>query len=452
VTGLKSIILFTADPWESAMPQLRVIRPAYHAKITVICGYDRTSIFKDRIGQADLVVIERDFPRIQGFTEVIAEARRLNKPIVYEIDDMLFEIPESNLHHITYLDALLRMMQAARLADAAIVSTPKLKEYVGQINAETWSFPYFLDDSLWPLTSEKSPSAPGVPVIIGYMGGHTHRFDLETIAPVLEGVLDKYGNRVRLRFWGGPPPESLHNRPEVDFIPMDILDYAQFATFYSNQSCDIFVAPLQNDGFNQYKSHNKFLEYSSFGIPGIYSLCESYKYIVEQNVTGFLADSKEEWFQCLVQLIDNPDLRLQMGKHARESVKKNWLLSAHAVDWLVLYEKILTRYQANPGKPVSDEDVILKLLARVQGYQNQLKETNFQLQGRLNQAAEIEKALSAKINEQEDYFQELKRTRSWRLIESLQSLRKTFLPVGGKGEALLKKSYRMVSRSFGQKK
>ena len=89
------------------------------------------------------------------------------------------------MHHVTYLDALVRMMQAARLAEAAIVSTPQLKDYVGQINPDTKCVPNFLDDSLWSLTSERAFFAQDDPVVIGYMGGHTHLADLETIAALL---------------------------------------------------------------------------------------------------------------------------------------------------------------------------------------------------------------------------------------------------------------------------
>ncbi len=448
MAGLNSIILFTADPWESAMAQIRVIRPAYHAHAAVLCGFDRTQMYRDRIAQADLVVIERDFPRIPGFAEVIAEAHRLNKPIVYEIDDLLFEIPDSNIHHRTYLDALLRMLQAARLADGVITSSPKLKGYLGQINPNTWMIPNFLDDSLWIMHSEKAHSEPGAPVVIGYMGGHTHLADLESITPVLEALIEKYGSQIRLRFWGGSPPERICNRPQVEYIPMDMLDYGRFAAYFSTQSCDIFIAPLQNDDFNQYKSHIKFLEYSSLGIPGVYSQCESYQYIVQHGVTGFLAGSETEWFQYLAQLIDNRDLRHKIGAQAQESVKKHWLLSDRAGDWLTVYDKILMQFSSNPEKTVPNKDVILKLLIRAQDYQNLLKDEFFQLQSQLQQTSANEKVLAQKISEQEIYLQALKRTRSWRLIAGLQSIRNVLLPFGGKREAFLKKVYRFISSPF----
>jgi glycosyltransferase involved in cell wall biosynthesis len=434
---LKSIILFTADPWESAMPALRILRPAYHVNLPVLQGYDQSQVYTDRIAQTDLVVIERDFPRIEGFLEVIAEARRLNKPIVYETDDMLFEVPDSNIHHITYLDALLRMLQAARLADAVITSTQKLKDYLGQINSNTWLIPYYLDDSLWPLPTDRTQSVESGPVIIGYMGGHTHQSDLESIKPALNDLLKKYGNRVRLRFWGGLPPDFKGDLSLLEYIPMDILGYDKFVAFFSTQTCDIFIAPLQKDRFNQYKSHNKFLEYSSFGIPGVYSRCESYQNIVQHGKTGFLADSQSEWYQYLVQLIENPDLRHQMGRQAQASVKQNWLLSVQAADWLEVYDHILNQYQSDPLRILKNEDVLLKLLIRAQEYQDRLKDENNRLQAHLIQDQGMAESSLKRLQELEVYLQALKRTRSWQLVEFLQSLRARIFPVGGKGDVFL---------------
>ena len=452
MAGLQSIILFVADPWESAMPQLRLVRPAYHANVKVLCGYDRTQIYPERIEAADLVVIERDFPRIPGFDEVVAKARALHKPIVYETDDMLFEVPDSNIHHVTYQDALLKMMQAARLADAVVTSTPRLRDYLMQINPNTHLIPYFLDDSLWPLKENPAQSSAGEPVVIGYMGGHTHLADLESITPALDEILEKYGGRVRLRFWGGPPPESLRTHPQVDSVPLDILDYEKFAAYFSTQSCDIFVAPLKNDEFNQYKSHNKFLEYNSLGIPGVYSRCESYRHIVQEGVTGYLADGQAEWVECLTQLIENSSLRQEMGRQAQEEIKKNWRMSVRATEWREVYEGILSQYRQKPGRPEAGKDVILNLLGRAESYQSQLKNANFQLQGRLQQAAEAASSLQRKIDEQDAYFSALKQTRSWKLIEKMQNLRKTILPVGGNREAFVKSVVKKLTGLFARKK
>ena len=62
MTALQSLILFTSDPWESAMPVIRVTAPASAVHVTVLQGNDGGQVFLERIPQADLVVIQRDFP------------------------------------------------------------------------------------------------------------------------------------------------------------------------------------------------------------------------------------------------------------------------------------------------------------------------------------------------------------------------------------------------------
>ena len=130
----------------------------------------------------------------------------------------------------------------------------------------------------------------------------------------------------------------------------------------------------------------------------------------------------------------------------------NWLLSSRSAAWLEVYEGILSQYRQKPGGPEAGKDVVLSLLRRADSYQSQLKDANFQLQARLQRAGETESTLQRKINEQNAYFSALRQTRSWRLIEKMQNLRKTILPVGGKREAFVKSVVRKLTGPFARKK
>ena len=46
------------------------------------------------------------------------------------------------------------------------------------------------------------------PIIIGYMGGHSHKPDLLSIEPVLIDILEKYNDQIQIHFWGLEPSQE----------------------------------------------------------------------------------------------------------------------------------------------------------------------------------------------------------------------------------------------------
>ena len=52
----------------------------------------------------------------------------------------------------------------------------------------------------------------------------------------------RYGERLTLRFSGVAPPE-IEGLPNVEFPSEKFPHYTEFARYFSNQSCDIFIAP-----------------------------------------------------------------------------------------------------------------------------------------------------------------------------------------------------------------
>ncbi len=119
--------------------------------------------------------------------------------------------------------------------------------------------------------------------------------DLETIVPVLERLLSRYGNGLRLQLWGIGIPQGLSECPNVGSVIPGLVNYAEFAAYFSQQDCDIFIAPLIDNQFNRCKSAIKYLEYSALGVPGVYSRLSPYSSVVKHGENGFLASTLEEW-------------------------------------------------------------------------------------------------------------------------------------------------------------
>ena len=51
---------------------------------------------------------------------------------------------------------------------------------------------------------------------------------------------------------------------------------------------------------------------------------------VVDHGSGFLADSEDEWLNAFRSLRDDADLRLEMGRQARQHIEKDYSLQAYA--------------------------------------------------------------------------------------------------------------------------
>ena len=64
---------------------------------------------------------------------------------------------------------------------------------------------------------------------------------------------------------------------------------------------------------------------------------------IKDGENGFLVDDVEQAAECIVQLSQDARLRERIGSCARETVRKNFLMSRLAEDWIDLLAKLNRR-------------------------------------------------------------------------------------------------------------
>jgi len=420
--ALHTVALYTADAWDSALVHLRVRGPAAWAGVGVLRGNVGDVIDLAPVDAAQLVILQRDFPRFGAdYAAVVARAQAAGKPVVHELDDLLLDVPLDHWGEDAYTDTLFDLLGALVAADGLIAATPALAEALQPLNPSVDVWPNCLDDRLWQLR-EPAPAVAATaarPLVLGYMGSQTHQPDLATIADVLGRVLARYGAAVRLQFWGGPPPPALAGHSQVTFTPLDLPAYADFAAFFQSQSFDLALAPLRDLPFNRCKSHIKFLEYSALGVPGVYSRLAPYTGIVTHAQNGLLAATPDEWAAALVQLIDSPALRDRLAQAAQATAAGGWLLSARAAEWSALYARFLE--SARPPAP------------------NAAQRASFASVGkrlRARQSAQRD-LLHAEVRQRDQALAELRAQPAWRLAQWLTRQRARLAPNGSRRRRLL---------------
>ncbi len=387
-------------------------------------------MYPERVSLADLVVMQRDFPRFtDAYEKVTVQARAEGKPIIYETDDLLLELPENHIDKPQHSQVLFPVMRAIVEADGITSNSPLICAYLRPFNPNTWLLPNYLNDQLWSFRTPPPPDAGRVPVVIGYMGGGTHLPDLEYVTAVLLRLVQRYGNRVLLRFWGEVPPAVLLSQPNVDCVPMNVLDYATFAARFVQQESDIVIAPLCDHLFNQCKSGIKYLEYSALGVPGVYSRIAPYASIVTHGDNGFLASTPDEWEEYLVRLIETPTLRYEMGWRAQQTVREQWLLSQHAHEWLAVYQKALSLVGSRSLAQLQQTAVFTRVAQQVEQRHHELEQTIAGLKTQIAAQEQQTQTLQTQLTD-------IMNTQSWRLIQRLQWLRLRVAPRASRREQL----------------
>jgi trehalose synthase len=69
------------------------------------------------------------------------------------------------------------------------------------------------------------------------------------------------------------------------------------------------------------------------------------RYQIQDGVNGFLVSTVEEAAERIIAMLKDPDLRRRLGKEAKETVRKNFLLSSYLERYLDLFNSFETIYR-----------------------------------------------------------------------------------------------------------
>lgn len=340
--NVKKIVHYSAYPQAFAIQYLRITAPYRAAGIELIPGSLDGVPDPERVLLGDAVIFQREFPRnLPLYDQIVARARQSNKLVFYELDDLLFDLPEEHPERIeeAYNAALMPMMAAMTDADVVVVPTDELCKVVEGFNPNVVVLPNYLDDKIWQLkTAVKTSQAE--PLTLGYMGSNSHTPDLAMITPVLRKLLGRYQGKLKLEVWGTPLPEGLENLAGVSWHPAPTNVYVDFVRNFLDLKFDVAIAPLADNLFNRCKSGLKYLEYSAIGAAGVFSRLAPYENIVDEGIDGFLAADESEWLEKLILLIEDSGLRRKFVLAAQAKIQEQWLLSKNIQNWGDIQNKL----------------------------------------------------------------------------------------------------------------
>lgn len=270
------------------------------------------------LAAADVLVVQRGLSaRALALQNLV---RRRGGAVVYEIDDLLTEVPEHISNHAAVRAALPWLQRCLAACDLVTVSTERLGHELGAAHWAVVPNAAWPPDPIPPLHAQ--PEQP-VSLLLASMEGLATDF----LPPALRAVA---GPGVRIVAVGPPaacllaaglPVQAVPLMPRDDFIP--------WARQLPNA---VAVIPLETSRFAACKSAIKWFEYSHAGIPVLASAVSPYADVVQDGLTGALvANHAVAWEAALRRACTDAAWRQALADAACRDVRQRFSF-AHMVD------------------------------------------------------------------------------------------------------------------------
>ena len=162
---------------------------------------------------------------------------------------------------------------------------------------------------------------------IGWSGSISTIKHFELLLPVLIRLKTEYGERIKFKLVG-----DAHYKNQE--LPIEAVHWSEKTEVEDLNSFDIGLMPLMNDEWSNGKCGLKGLSYMACGVPTIMSPVGVNKDIIRHAENGFLAETEQDWYNLISQLIGNKELREQIGKTGRLTVLEKYSVAANKNKYL----------------------------------------------------------------------------------------------------------------------
>jgi hypothetical protein len=258
---------------------------------------------------------------IQHFRNTVQKKYKI--PCIYEIDDMLFNIPKWNYASLYYNKAEDIIKKIMNSVNAMVTSTAKLKEVYSQYCNKITVIPNHLPKFIWgDIFPAHDYFQEDKKIKILWGGSQNHFAMTPVVGPENKGgdfgknLLDfirKTTDKYDWHLMGAIPEELMDIKNKINFHPWE--NTFNYPKALKDIEPDICIAPLEDNEFNHCKSNIKCLEYTAAGAVGVYSDVTPYKFM------SLRAKTDEEFISHIEKLAEDRDYRAKIYKKDYQRVK-----------------------------------------------------------------------------------------------------------------------------------
>ncbi|MHB8539625.1 MAG: glycosyltransferase family 4 protein [Candidatus Acidiferrales bacterium] len=213
-------------------------------------------------------------------------------------------------------------------ADGVVVGNPYLAQYARQFNPRVTIIPTVVDLARYPARSRVNNTNL---IRVAWIGTPVTAKLLIPLVPTLQRLQQEYRGLV-FRFIGAGQGGLF------DGLSAETPEWSEEQETKLLADCDLGIMPLPDDEFTRGKCGLKLIQYMACYLPVVASPVGVNREIVEHGRNGFLASDPAEWHTALRRLVEDAQLRKNMGRAARDRVEERYTLERGFGQWQQVIE------------------------------------------------------------------------------------------------------------------
>ncbi|MEM7548222.1 MAG: glycosyltransferase [Bacteroidota bacterium] len=293
--------------------------------ISILNGFFKRVLHLLKITSSDYVFIHREITPIGPpiFEWVIAKI--LRKRIIYDFDDAIWLNDPNEKGILSWLKWKSKISSICKWSYKVSCGNEYLMNYALQFNKNVVYNPTTIDTKNQHNGVKEHMDKE--PVIIGWTGTHTTLYYLNQVERTLKNITERQECKLLI----------IANRKPNLSLEFEFIKWSKESEIEDLLKIDIGIMPLTDDQWSEGKCGFKALQYMALGIPTIASPVGVNSTIIDSTSDGYLAESKEEWENALIQLIEDVQLRKAIGLKGREKVESSYSVESNKNNFLKLF-------------------------------------------------------------------------------------------------------------------
>ena len=181
---------------------------------------------------------------------------------------------------------------------------------------------------------------------IGWVGSRSTSPYLLGIESALSRLSEAHPGRLRFRLFGHP--SRTLDLPNFESLPFSLAREVD-----DLRTIDIGIMPVPDNDWTRGKCAFKAIQYMALGIPTVTSPVGTATDLIQHNVNGYWAQTPDEWFNALNQLIIDAELRRRFAEEGRKTVEARYSLQL----WGPILSELFARILEEPHPLVATQTV-----------------------------------------------------------------------------------------------
>ena len=241
--------------------------------------------------------------------------------VIMDIDDY-WKLPANHLSYYGYTQLIEQIESNIANADLVTVTNNALLNKVLPFNKNSIVLPNALPYGINQFTDLRTSSNK---VRVMWCGSATHEHDLNILKQPFKRVRQIPNIELIIGGYNASNMQSktIWDRMANAFSATEILPSQGTATYMSMyENADIVVIPLEQSDWHACKSNLKILEAAAKRLPVICSNVAPYN--LDADAPVLWVNKQTDWFNYINLLLNNPNLREQLGNELYEWAKKKY--------------------------------------------------------------------------------------------------------------------------------